>query len=102
MHTSRKPRKVSNKEHQEFTTANQDPGAGDCIPLETPSQGRSVIRTSRVYSSKSRSWSWILLTSRNFQPRKVSNKYIRSLQQQIKVLELEIAYLKKLPAKEGL
>ena len=27
--------------------------------------------------------------------------YIKSLQQQIKILELEIAYLKKLPAKEG-
>jgi hypothetical protein len=27
--------------------------------------------------------------------------YIRSLQQQIKILELEIAYLKKLPPKEG-
>jgi hypothetical protein len=42
-----------------------------------------------------------LLTSRNFQPRKVRNKDIRSLQQQIKILEMEIAYLKKLPAKEG-
>ncbi len=29
------------------------------------------------------------------------DNYIRSLQQQIKILELEIAYLKKLPAKEG-
>jgi hypothetical protein len=64
-----------------------------------PQQGRTT--TSGVYSSKSRSWSWRLLTSRNSQPRKVSNKYIRSLQQQIKILELEIAYLKKLPAKEG-
>jgi hypothetical protein len=27
--------------------------------------------------------------------------YIKSLQQQIKILELEIAYLKKLPGKEG-
>ena len=27
--------------------------------------------------------------------------YIKSLQQQIKILELEITYLKKLPAKEG-
>ncbi len=39
--------------------------------------------------------------SRNLQPRTVCNKDIRSLQQQIKILELEIAYLKKLPAKEG-
>jgi hypothetical protein len=29
------------------------------------------------------------------------DNYIRSLQQQIKILELEIAYLKKLPVKEG-
>jgi hypothetical protein len=59
------------------------------------------MRTSRVYNNKSRSWSLSLHNSRNLQPRTVCNKDIRSLQQQIKILELEIAYLKKLPAKEG-
>jgi hypothetical protein len=42
-----------------------------------------------------------LPTSRNSIPRKVSNIVIRSLQKQIKILELEIVYLKKFPAKEG-
>jgi hypothetical protein len=63
-------------------------------------QGRTT--TSGVYSSKSRSWSWRLRTSRNFQPRKVwqlSN--VRSLQQKIQILKLNIIYLKKLPAKDG-
>jgi hypothetical protein len=95
--------------------------------------GQQQARTTTlgVYSSKSRSWSWRLHTSRNFQQRKVSNKYstsgvyssksrswswrlhtsrnfqqrkvrkFRSMEQKNTILKLKIVYPKNLPVKHG-